>query len=222
MANGQIRVSDNPMLQNEEDIESIKQGKSVQDKILEFGDDDIVIVRNKLKVPFRFKYEGGLYELDPGEQTQLPGFMAWHFLKKYADYYYRQVDPTPANLKKARARDYQRNDPLFADLIVTETKIKKPVDAESRGKVIKLDGDSKLDDAIKGDAELGNEDQVLPERQINDEVVDEQAFENAATDQDKSIDEFNQAKKDGKVDEFKEKKESEAEAKKSPKAKKDK
>lgn len=222
MAMNPIQVSDDPMLQSEEEIKKAKAGK-VEDNVLEFGDDDIVIVVNTLDVPFRFKYEGALYELDPGEKTQLPGFMAWHYLKKFADYFYRQVEPTAANLKKARARDYDKTDPLFATLIVNETKIKKPVDSESRGKVIKLQGDAKLDDALKDDADLGGEDQVLSERTVTDDVVDENAFENAASDQDKSIDEFNKEVVEGdkSAEEFADEKEKQAETtKKAAKAKK--
>lgn len=224
------KVSDAPMLQTEEEIQRAKSGEAAENNVMEFGEDDIVIVQNILDIPFRFKYEGALYELDPGEQTSLPGFMAWHYLKSFADYYYRHVERTEANLRKARARGYQRNEPLFAKLIIRETEIKKPVDAESRGKVIKLKSDAHIDDSIKeavgGDIGTGEGDQVLPERKLSNKVASEQEFVDAQTDQDRAIDEFNDAIEGGmSKEEFKAKKEAEAkkaeaDAKKSSKAKK--
>lgn len=221
-------VSDAPMLQTEDEIARVKSGKSSEENKMEFGDDDIVVVTNTLKIPFRFKYEGALYELDPGEQTQLPGFMAWHYLKSFADYYFRHVERTEANLKKARARDYERDEPLFRQLIVSETKIKKPVDAESRGKVIKLQGDAHIDDSIKqaagGDLGMGSGDQVMPERKMTDTIVSEAEFDGAVSDRDKAVEEFNEKVIEGDMskEEFAEAKtkEAEAKAKKSTQAKK--
>lgn len=188
-----------PMLQSAEEIERLKTGKAADnEKILEFGDDDIVNVKNILDKPFRFNYEGAMYEVEAGDTTQLPGFMAWHFLKKFADYWYRHIE---RDLKKANARNYNRNDKLFIKLIVQEAKIPKPV-AGDRDAVVKLKGNSQLPDDIKEDFESSGEDYTAPEQKLKaDTPIPDAEFDANMSEQDKAIEEAN-ANPDAKAEEF--------------------